>query len=91
MEEKGKAKIGFVGCGGFSTGNLYPVIHTIPEFDLVAVCDLKEDLAKKNARNFGARRWYTDLDKMLSEEKLDGVIIVGLPKMHYEVGKYCLD
>ncbi len=90
-EEIKKAKIGFVGCGGFSTGALYPTIHTIPEFDLVAVCDLKEELAKRNARNFGARRWYTDLDKMFSEEDLDGAIVVGLPKMHYEVGKRCLD
>ena len=91
MEESRKARIGFVGCGGFSTGNLYPTIHTIPEFDLVAVCDLQEKLAKRNARDFGARRWYTDLDKMFSEEELDGVVVVGLPKMHYEVGKRCLD
>ena len=91
MEENRKARIGFIGCGNFSTGNLYPTIPTIPEIDLVAVCDLKEELAKRNARNFGAKRWYTDLEKMLSEEQLDGVAIVGLPKMHYEIGKRCLD
>lgn len=86
-----KARIGFIGCGGHATASLYPTIHTIPEIDLVAVCDLKEELAKRNARNFGARKWYTDLDKMLSKEELDGVIIVGLPRMHYEIGKRCLD
>ena len=91
MNKDKKAKIGFVGCGEFSTGSLYPTIHKIPEFDLVAVCDLKEKLVKRNARNFGARRQYTDLEKMLSEEELDGVVVVGLPKMHYEVGKRCLD
>ena len=89
MEEK--AKIGFIGCGGHATGSLYPCIHLIPEFDLVAVCDFKEELAKGHARTFGALKWYTDLEKMLSEEKLDGAIIVGLPQMHYEVGKRCLD
>ncbi len=91
MNKDKKAKIGFVGCGGFSTGNLYPTIHKIPEFDLAAVCDLKEELVKRNARDFGARRQYADLDKMLSEEELDGVVVVGLPKMHYEIGKRCLD
>ncbi len=91
MEGNRKARIGFVGCGGHATSSLYPTIHTIPEIDLAAVCDLKEELAKRNARNFGARKWYTDLNKMLSGEKLDGVAICGLPKMHCEVGKRCLD
>ena len=91
MPEEKRAKIGFVGCGGHATGSLYPMIHLIPEIDLVAVCDLKEELAKRNARNFGARRWYTDLDKMFSEEELDGVIICGPPKMHCEIGKQCLE
>jgi len=85
-----KAKIGFIGCGGHATGSLYPTIHTIPEIDLVAVCDLKEELAKRNARNFGARRWYTDLEKMLSNEELEGAIVVGPPRMHCEIGKRCL-
>ena len=84
-------KLGFVGCGGHATSSLYPVIHLIPEIDLAAVCDLNEELAKRNARNFGARQWYTELDKMFSEEKLDGVAMSGPPQMHCEVGKKCLD
>ena len=90
MSDK-KAKIGFVGCGSHSTHSLYPAIHTISQIDLVAVCDKVEDLAKRNARWFGAYTWYTDLERMLRKEALDGVIIVGVPQMHVEVGKKCLD
>jgi len=90
-KETKAAKIAFVGCGGHATGSLYPTIHTIPEFDLVAVCDKQKELAERNARNFGARRMYTDLDTMFAQEKLDGAVIVGPPQMHYEVGKRCLD
>lgn len=86
-----KARIGFVGCGGHATHSLYPAIHLIPEFDLVAVCDLKEELAKRNARMFGALRYYTDLAKMLREEQLDGAVVCGVPQMHCEVGRQCLD
>jgi len=86
-----KVKIGFVGCGAHATSSLYPAIHLIPEIDLVAVCDLKEELARRNARNFGAARWYTDMKVMLLKEKLDGAIVVGDPQMHCEVGKRCLD
>ncbi|MDD2710916.1 MAG: Gfo/Idh/MocA family oxidoreductase [Verrucomicrobiae bacterium] len=86
-----QAKLAFIGCGGFSTSCLYPTLQNIPEIDLVAVCDLKEELAKRNARNFGARSWYTDVEKMLATEKLDGIVVVGLPQMHYQMGKRCLD
>jgi UDP-N-acetylglucosamine 3-dehydrogenase len=86
-----KAKIAFIGCGGHATNSLYPTIHTIPVIDLVAVCDLKEELARRNARYFGALRWYTDVDEMLSKEELDGAIIVGTPQMHCQIGKKCLD
>ncbi len=86
-----KARIGFVGCGSHATSVLYPTLHRIPHLELVAVCDLKEELAKRNARFFGALRWYTDVREMLEKEELDGVIIVGPPQMHVEVGKICLD
>lgn len=89
--ERRRIKIGFVGCGRHATYALYPMIPTTPEINLIAVCDLKEKLAKRNARNFGARRWYTDLDKMLSKEKLDGAIIVGFPQMQCKLGRACLD
>ncbi len=86
-----RVKIGFIGCGAHATSSLYPTIHTIPEIDLAAVSDLKEELAEKNARAFGARKWYTSAEEMLSKEELDGVVIVGPPQMHYDVGKQCLD
>lgn len=86
-----KVRIGFIGCGVHATSQLYPTIHRIPEIDLVAVCDQKKKLAVRNARHFGARRWYTNVEKMLSREKIDGAIIVGPPRMHCEVGRQCLE
>ncbi|MCS7186742.1 MAG: Gfo/Idh/MocA family oxidoreductase [Armatimonadota bacterium] len=90
MSER-KVRIGFVGCGSHATSALFPTLRTIAEIELVAVCDLKEELAKRNARFFGALRWYTDVREMLEKEELDGVIIVGPPQMHTEVGRICLD
>ena len=90
MAEEKKAKIGWVGCGRHAS-NLAKEIYDIPEFDLVAVCDLNEELARRNARKCGAGKWYTDISKMLSEEELDGAVVIGPPQMHCEVGKQCLD
>ena len=86
-----KARIGFIGCGRHATNDLYPNLCRLPNMEFVATCDLKEDLAKKNARLFGAGHYYTDVTKMLKNEQLDGAIIVGPPQMHEEVGIECLN
>lgn len=49
----------------------------MPEIDLVAVCDIVTEKAERNARNFGARRVYADMQEMLEREELDGVFVIG--------------
>ncbi|MHB0878404.1 MAG: Gfo/Idh/MocA family protein [Anaerolineae bacterium] len=90
-EDKKQARIAMIGCGAHATNHLAPNIPFIPEIDLVAVCDLDETLARRNARNFGARRWYTDAQRMLdAEPDLDGVIVVGWPQMMKGLGEMVL-
>ena len=84
-------RIGFVGCGRQASNAWYPNFATIPELDLVACCDLQADLAERNARYFGARRWYTNLDDMLDQADLEAVMVVGPPDMHYTCGKRVLE
>lgn len=84
-------RIGFVGCGRQASSSWYPNFSTIPELELVACCDLQGDLAERNARNFGAVNWYTDLTRMLDVEDLDAVMVVGPPGMHYACGKRVLE
>ena len=90
MTEKPMARIAFVGAGNHSTQSLYPNIAHIPEFDLVAVCDLDGTRAAYAARRFGAREHFTDLDVMLTSVEPDGVCVVGPPDMHHSVGLSCL-
>jgi len=84
-------KIGFVGCGSHATGAWYPNFAKISHLaKLVACCDLDRKLAKQNQKLFGADRFYTDMDKMLAEELLDAVMIVGQPPMHVACGRKSL-
>ncbi len=77
MTEERKSRIGFIGAGDFATSTLYPSLHLCPQIDLVSICDLDREKAERNARNFGARRFYTDVDEMLDKEGLDGVFCIG--------------
>ena len=85
MSER-QARIAFVGAGEHATGSLYPNIAQIPEFDLVAVCDVVEARAANAARHFGALAYYTDVDTMLRETSPEGVVVCGPPAMHHAVG-----
>ncbi|MBD3181147.1 hypothetical protein GF312_02575 [Candidatus Poribacteria bacterium] len=84
-------KIGFIGCGNHASGNLYPHISKIPEIELLGCCDLVEEKAKNNAEKFGAKAWYTDYEKMLDNEDISAVFVVGQPHMHTELGIACLE
>lgn len=68
-----KVRVGIIGCG-----NIYPM-HAQPVYDLectelVAVCDNKEDRAKKAAERYSCKS-YVDYIQMLEQEKLDVVHI----------------
>jgi myo-inositol 2-dehydrogenase/D-chiro-inositol 1-dehydrogenase len=77
------ARIGFIGCGSHSTHNLYPMLK-YARCRLAAVADIDAEAAERNARIYGAERWYTDADAMLEKEALDGVFVVGSFQMHHD-------
>ncbi|KPJ62676.1 hypothetical protein AMK68_04630 [candidate division KD3-62 bacterium DG_56] len=70
-----RIRAGFIGCGSHATRSILPSLQYAP-VELIAVCDLVEEKARRNCRQFGAERWYTDYRKMLDEEELDAVYIV---------------
>jgi predicted dehydrogenase len=84
-------RIGFIGCGAFSTSCLYPCLRLLanglepygsePEVELVACCDIDERLATRNQRAFGFLRAYTDHRAMLEQEDLDAVFVVMHPQL----------
>ena len=91
LEVEGRVRLGFIGCGNHATTMLFPCLPMIPEVELVATCDLVEERARRNCRRFGGLRWYTDYRKMIEEEQLDAVAVVGPPEMHTELGVACLE
>lgn len=76
---KSKIKLGIVGaCGRGSS--FKSACDTIPEIEITAVCDIKEDELEATRLRFGAKAAYTDYEKMLDSSDINAVII-GTP-MH---------
>jgi len=80
-----RVRIGYIGAGNFTNRFIYPQLHRHP-VELVAVCDLIEEKAKRAQQQYGFQRIYTDFQKMCDDEQLDALFCVGGPKIHYEVG-----
>ena len=73
--------IGQLGAGSHSRANHASALRHIKENNpdvirLAAVCDLNQDKALACADQFGFEGTYTDLDQMLDEEDLDGLILI---------------
>ncbi len=66
-----KLKIGVIGCGRISVMHLDSTQQS-ELADLVAVCDIKPDLAKNASEKYGVP-YYTDYNEMLEKETLDAV------------------
>lgn len=75
FEHDRKLRAAFIGAGGHSYRNIYPVFQYAP-VDLLAICDRDGERAAAYARQFGARSHYTDHQEMLEHERPDAVFIV---------------
>jgi predicted dehydrogenase len=73
-------RICIVGAGNLSSRRIYPYLAPAGG-KLVGVCDLDQAKAEKNARLYGGQV-YQDMERMLEEQKPDGVIICIGPRQH---------
>ena len=74
-----KIGIGIVGCGSIAQIAHLPAINVHPEAELVAVCDINEENANKAARQWGAKRVYTDYKKMFEDTSDMQAVIIASP------------
>jgi predicted dehydrogenase len=74
-EYEKRVKACFIGAGGHAYRNVYPALRYAP-VDLLAVCDLDGQRARKFAKLFGAERSYSNHREMLERERPDLVFLV---------------
>jgi predicted dehydrogenase len=83
-----KVRLGFIGVGGRGT-QLLKYCTRIPDYEFVAICDKRSErveravnISKSENQN---PKSYTDFEKMLEQEQLDGVIVATEVGNHAEV------
>ena len=69
-----KIRIGFVGVGGMGQCAHLRNYVTVPDCEVVAIAEIREQLGKKVAERYGVPRVYKNHEEMLAKEKLDGIV-----------------
>lgn len=85
-------KIGVCVVGlGFVGGKAHaPSINKIKNAELVAVCDMNDDLATKYSTKYGCRK-YLSVDEALKDPDIDAAIIAVPTPFHYDVAMEFID
>lgn len=74
MSEKPRLRIGFVGVGAMGQCAHLKNYATLPDCEVVALAELRPQLARQVAARYGVPKVYPDHEAMLAEEHLDGIV-----------------
>jgi predicted dehydrogenase len=85
-----KIRIGHIGCGSVS-GAYLPVMTKHPNVEVVSVCDIIPERAKKRAEQFHVKNVYPNIDAMLAGVEFDFLINTTSMPSHYPVNKKGLE
>ena len=80
-----RLKIGLVGLGRLGHVYARDLSSRIPESHLVAVADIKHDLARATADEFGASHCHFTADDLIANPDVDAVVIASPTHTHGEI------
>ena len=78
----GKVRLGVIGCGLASDILYGPAFEYMEKGELAAVMDLNAERAKVLQERHGVKRVYTNLDGILNDGNVDGVMVLTPPQHH---------
>src|SRR5713101_4356000 len=76
-----RVRLGIVGIGNIAPLNAQGYLDH-PECDVVALCEPREDKARRVAEEWNVPKVYTDLDELLADDDIDAVEILTPTHMH---------
>jgi polar amino acid transport system substrate-binding protein len=83
--------LAFIGVGNFATGTLIPKLKALRHVELIAACSAGGLSAQSTARRHGFRYSSTDVDKILNDPDVDGVVIATRHDSHASLATKALE
>lgn len=85
-----KIKVAIIGCGSVS-GQYLPHLSKSPYVELVSVCDIKPERAKKRAEEFNVPNQFPHIDQLLAGPAFDLMITLTDMQEHGRLNKQALN
>jgi predicted dehydrogenase len=86
----GKIRVGEIGCGSVS-GSYLPNLTAQPFIEVVSLCDIRLERAKKRAEQFKVANVYPNIDEMLAGVPFDLLVNTTSMPSHFPVNKKALE
>src|SRR5512143_1628212 len=77
-----KVKIAVIGTGRMGSVHCRNIVRSIPEADLVAVCDIRLEVAQAVADELGIARVVRDYHELLDDKEIEAVLIAATTTAH---------
>lgn len=77
-------KWGLIGAGDIARKRIAPALSDLESCEFVSVSRRKSDEAESFAREFGARKWYSDWREQIADIEIDAVYIATPVYLHME-------
>src|SRR5207247_5955465 len=83
-------KVAIVGCGKIADAHASQ-IQRIRGCEIVGVCDREPLMAQQLYERFPVKRYFVDLEELLSDARPDVVHITTPPASHFDIATLCLE
>lgn len=85
-----KVTVGVIGCGSVSTQYL-PHLKKSPYVELVSVCDIIPERAKKASENYNVPNWFPHIDQFLAGPRFDLMVTLTDMQEHERLNRQGLE
>ncbi|MCM8767126.1 MAG: Gfo/Idh/MocA family oxidoreductase [Candidatus Omnitrophica bacterium] len=85
-----KVRIIFVGVGSMGQCAHLKNYVLIPDCEVVAICEIRENLGKKVMERYGIKNFYKNFDDLIEKEDFDGIVASQPFTRHYVILKEIL-
>lgn len=79
-----KIKIGLAGLGALGEMHIANIQRKIPEGEIAAVCDIREERVREIREKYGIPSGYTNYDDMVNDPQVDAILIATNVAAHKE-------
>jgi predicted dehydrogenase len=86
----GKLKFGVIGAGSIAQIVHLPILSKMDDIELTAICDIDDKKISGLSEKFNIPHWYSLIDNMIKQEKLDAVHICTPSVFHYPMSYLAL-